>query len=1126
MAYQKKSTSGGIASIVKQAGAEARRNVLTSAISTASGKSQTSAQAARIFNILDYIEQPWGIGMHLFPVQRFIVKLAYFLPLEEHEKTITITDMFNTKELYHFTEVEYLRYLNDEGRCNLKEQDHERRDLVLACGRRGGKCVCGDSLVLTSTGLRQIEDLGDPNGPEYQPLNLTVIQEGQKEAQASYFYNGGVRDTVKVHSYCGYEVEGTPNHRVKVLAEDGTIQWRFLADVRVGDYLCVHRKTDMWATEDVNLAPLIVGLKHGRKKVDLPNRLNENWATLLGVLVGDGTWPRITALQVTVGPYPEWLIQVQELFRETLGEPKVALDRRSNRVSSVSYYSWTARDFFERLGFTSMAKSATKRVPWVIFRSSKLVVSAFLRGLFETDGCVEDMQRVTLSTASKNLAIDVQLLLLNFGVLCRFKSRWNKKYCRFYYHLELLGANSIRLFAEQIGFLSERKRGLLQAYLDKGKLKNSSDTESIPYQKEWCRKLVESVPKNGINLTGNLRDCPRSNLRAAFGNVIKNTKENFTYCRMSKVLDIARVESTDAGLIQHFEDLQETGYFFDPVSSVESGNCRVYDLVVPDGQMFTANGLVNHNTCLSGVFASYEVYRLLNLGNPQAYYGLPNGNRIQLISVATDQDQASLLYNEVTTHLAKCDYFKPYIANNTQKLVNFRTPYDIERYGPTSRMQDGKFVSFNGKATLRVTFKSCIAKGLRGAGNIVIILDEMAHFQDKGQGSAKDIYDAVTPSTAAFSPKDQKTGLPIFGRDTRTDSRVVCISSPLGRSGKFFELFDLAMRGGEGSENLIAIQAPTWEMNPTVPTSYYKQKYHEDPSVFMVEHGAQFSDQIRGWIERKEDLLQCVQADRRPVSSGLPRAPHQMGIDVGLVAGRDGTGVSITYADENKICLAYHELWRAGEDWLKTNPHLSEPLTPYARQLGSVERLDFDEIAIWIVELARRFYITDGLFDRWNGIPLEQALHKAGLRQFRSDFFTRDTTSKMYQTAKMLMYDNQLVLYDYPVIGHGEDRHSPLIKELLALQAHHLSKNLVLVEAPKIAGAHDDMSDALVRSIWLTHERLANQKFASHGTANYSPHVASPPSMHGYNVNRARRHGVVTSRMAPKNTSALSRFFR
>jgi hypothetical protein len=555
-------------------------------------------------------------------------------------------------------------------------------------------------------------------------------------------------------------------------------------------------------------------------------------------------------------------------------------------------------------------------------------------------------------------------------------------------------------------------------------------------------------------------------------------------------------------VLYRFSEAEYLRYLFN------EGRCNIGELDHERRDLVLAIGRRAGKTTLSGIFASYEVYRLLNLHNPQHYYGLPNGNRIQLLSVATDQDQASLLYNEVTSHLAKCDYFKPYIANNTQKLVNFRTPYDIDRYGPTNRQSEGKFVSFNGKASLRVTFKSCIAKGLRGSGNIVIILDEAAHFQDKGQSSAKDIYDAVYPSTAAFSPKNPNTGMPINGPKTPTDARVILISSPLGKSGKFFELFDDAMHGRQGSENTLAIQAPTWEINPTVATSYYRRKYHEDPNVFMVEHGAEFTDQLKGWIERPQDLQACIDTTARPTDRGILRYPYQMGIDVGLVG--DGTAIAITYAVGDKVVLAYHEIWYAGVSWKVSNPHLEEPLVAYANTLENVERLDFDEISAWIAELNRRFYISDGLFDRWNGIPLEQSLHKRGLSQYQSDFFTRDQTSKMFQTAKMLMYDERLSLYDYPIPSEGV-KHSPLIRELRSLQAQQISRNLVIVEAPKLSGSHDDQSDALVRAIWLTHERMLNQKYTANGRmgqGEYHPHAASQMNVRTYQSSRSRTHGV------------------
>lgn len=557
------------------------------------------------------------------------------------------------------------------------------------------------------------------------------------------------------------------------------------------------------------------------------------------------------------------------------------------------------------------------------------------------------------------------------------------------------------------------------------------------------------------------------------------------------------------------------------------GRCNIGEQDRERRQLVLSIGRRGGKTTLSSIFASYEIYRLLNLRNPQSYYGFPNGNLIQIISVATDKDQAGILFNEVTTHLAKCEYFKPYIANNTQSQIKFRTPYDIERFGPTARHQNGKFVSFNGKATLRVTFKSCIAKGLRGHSNAVVIMDEMAHYQDTGQSSAKDIYDSVTPSTATYSPKDPSTGLTMLrpdGTSYPVESRIIAISSPLNRSGKFYDLYHLAMTAGPGSENMLAIQAPTWEINPTVSPDYYKQKYHEDPAVFLTEHGAQFSSRVRGWIEREEDLMACVDPEHRPQNVGIPRYPHQMGVDIGLM--NDGTAVFITTEVGGRVALVYHEVWQAGVDWRKSNPHLgNEYSTDYCKTLADSPRLEFDEISEWIYKLTKRFYITDGLFDRWNGIPLEQALVKKGLTQFRSEHFTPDLRSRIFQNAKLLMFDRALLLYDYPKFALGEvsgKKHSTFIQELLTLEAKQKTKNIVEVAAPPGNDYHDDMSDAFTRAVWLTSERMRNQKHVYGALPGVRLSDTGAMTAQRYQMMRARTHGMHSDR----NPAARHRMVR
>lgn len=1092
-----------------------------------------SAGGHKIFNILEYIEQPWGLHMDgkdqrafLFPAQRFIVKLFYNLPLDTHipedpKKRIQIRDVYEsygTKIRYEFSEAEYLRFLYNEGRCNIKEQDHDRRELILACGRRSGKCVVGETLVPTDQGVFRIEDLGKAPDDSFAPVDLGVAQEGNARARATAFYNGGVKPTIKVKTRSGYTITGTGNHRIKVMTTSGHVEWRYLDEIKLGEYVGIHRNADLWAAGALDLRPF--HSDRGRKEVDLPQTLDEDLGNLLGYLVGDGTWGDAHAISVTV-EHPATWDHLQRLFTKVFGAPRVQMDLRTQNTGRLELCSVRARQFLSDIGWTLGCARDAKMVPWSILRSPKPVVGAFLRGLFETDGCAENGGSViTFSSASFKLAHEVQVLLLNFGIVSSVARKWNSNTKKHYANLVLKGKRSRQLFAKWIGFDSEKKRLPMLAALEVAQ-EGKSNTESVPHQRTRLRDWLESIPRKKANQNTGPVGWGRSQLRAALGNSCKpNSGEDLTYPRLRKALAVARDMGASEATTAHFEELLRLDYFYDPVVSLEEGEDQVYDLSVPEGETFVANGLTNHNTTLSGVFASYEVYRLLNLYNPQMYYGLPNGYRMQIISVATDKEQASLLFNEVSTHINKCDYFKPHLGSSTLSRIDFRTPYDIEKYGTGFRREDGKFSSLSGKTTLRVTFKGSTAKGLRGAGNIVIILDEVAHFQDKGTMSAEEIYTAVSPSAAAFSRKDPVTGLPASNPETGeadVESRTILISSPLGKSGLFYEKFDAALRGGDAAHNTLCIQAPTWEINPTVPASYYRQKYHENPTAFATEHGAQFSDQARGWIEREDDLTACIDSDHRPVLRGRPKAPHQMGIDVGLID--DGTGVVITHVESGKIVLDYHEKWVAGKSWRDTNPHLDgEFPTAYAKLLADQQRLDFDEIGEWIASLCKRFYITSGIFDRWNGLPLEQNLHKRGLKQFRSEFFTRDDSSKMFQTTKMLMFDEALKLYDFPIptnVEHGQTRHSPLIAELLSLQSKQLSKNIVLVAKPPTKGASDDLSDAFARSVWLSSEVLVSQKQVHHGSQS-RPHTSSAMTTQRYQMMQARRHGG-RSRSVPKN---------
>src|SRR5262249_39365322 len=81
-------------------------------------------------------------------------------------------------------------------------------------------CLVGDSLVMTDRGLVRLQRLGDPEGQQWQDLDLQVAtDEGPR--QVTKFYVNGAEPVVTVETGRGYRIQGTPTHRIKVVDESG-----------------------------------------------------------------------------------------------------------------------------------------------------------------------------------------------------------------------------------------------------------------------------------------------------------------------------------------------------------------------------------------------------------------------------------------------------------------------------------------------------------------------------------------------------------------------------------------------------------------------------------------------------------------------------------------------------------------------------------------------------------------------------------------------------------------------------------------------------------------------------------------------------------------------------------------
>ncbi|HEY4508213.1 MAG TPA: LAGLIDADG family homing endonuclease, partial [Candidatus Paceibacterota bacterium] len=108
-------------------------------------------------------------------------------------------------------------------------------------------------------------------------------------------------------------------------------------------------------------------------------------------------------------------------------------------------------------------KSATKRIPSLIFESTKSVQSAFLAAYFEGDGGV-DGAAVTAISKSPMLISDISYLLYCFGIRGRISVRKKMipgKQKADYHLLSLSGQSNLSRFTAHINFVSARKRELL-----------------------------------------------------------------------------------------------------------------------------------------------------------------------------------------------------------------------------------------------------------------------------------------------------------------------------------------------------------------------------------------------------------------------------------------------------------------------------------------------------------------------------------------------------------------------------------------------------------------------------------------------------------------------------------------
>ncbi|HLL67598.1 MAG TPA: LAGLIDADG family homing endonuclease [Micromonosporaceae bacterium] len=413
-------------------------------------------------------------------------------------------------------------------------------------------CFAGDTLVHTDKGLVRFDELvaraGDgewfgvythdatnPDAPAEQ-IQLTrpdaVMITGTNEILRLEFSNGMV-----LRCTSGHKIWTT--NRGYVEAKDITEVDRILpltlptpASAATGEFRL--------AADTLVRAGEVVPTK-GVRTTALPEKWTADFAHLLGWLTGDGCVrtgtpgrrgdaPLMTLVyggadrDAFVARHQQVLADIVGFVPKPSEQPNGTVQLRSGRAALV--------DFMTALGVTT-GRAPQKRVPAAVLQAPTDSQAAFLRGLFDADGCAAELANGTryvgLGSASVDLLRDVQRMLSCFGVGSRiFATRAGAAEDGFRYttvdgddrtygsadlfDLRISGEN-VAKFAAAIGFDHPAKADRLTGWLANHRFYRTDQTATL-VSREF----------DGIETTYNLSE-PRNHSYIANGVVVRNCSE-------------------------------------------------------------------------------------------------------------------------------------------------------------------------------------------------------------------------------------------------------------------------------------------------------------------------------------------------------------------------------------------------------------------------------------------------------------------------------------------------------------------------------------------------------------------------------------------------------------------------
>ena len=405
-------------------------------------------------------------------------------------------------------------------------------------------------------------------------------------------------------------------------------------------------------------------------------------------------------------------------------------------------------------------------------------------------------------------------------------------------------------------------------------------------------------------------------------------------------------------------------------------------------------GRRSSKTFVVSVIAAYEAYKLLETpgGNPQKFYNMPPDKPIAIVNVATSEAQAyDPLFIEIESRIARSPYFEGKISPSSKKGSLYLLT-DADRKEMGIRKSKGIDVTIDGSVQLLSGHSN--SASIRGKATICILFDEFAHFiNSSGRTSGDEVYNALQPSTQQFGK----------------DGKIVLLSDPKGKDGMFWKLFEMSQKlekkpDGELNwphDDILALQLPTWTINPTEEfskTKLTREERPKDPIAFLGTWAAKFAGSAGSRMFDERRLEDCIDLRMTEPEYGDPRNAYFLHLDPATTSHNYALAIVhvITVANKfmqmrKRVIIDKVKFWRPDEN-------------------GPV---DIDEVEKYIRDCAGKFNVAAVTFDSFQSAQTIGRLKSMGINAFETPF-SPQYISNIYGELRNMVHEGDIIICPNP----------------------------------------------------------------------------------------------------------------